>query len=202
METPYQKQNRAEQARRRALRRAENAGIKILSRDEAIAAGASRYFDGKLCPKKHLSERYVTKFKCIACVAAETKAWRKKNPGRHAANSTSYVKKRCAVDPDYAMRIRTRAVVTNAMARMGYKKGSKTEAILGCTWGEFKAHLERQFLKGMNWDNRHLWHIDHIVPVSSASSEEEIVLLNHFTNLRPLWAEDNRKKADNAVFLL
>ena len=46
----------------------------------------------------------------------------------------------------------------------------------------------------MNWDNRSEWHIDHIVPLSSANTEEELIRLCHYTNLQPLWAEDNLKK--------
>ena len=38
------------------------------------------------------------------------------------------------------------------------------------------------------------WHIDHIVPCSSASTPEEMAHLFHYTNLRPLWAADNLAK--------
>jgi hypothetical protein len=48
----------------------------------------------------------------------------------------------------------------------------------------------------MSWNNQGSWHIDHIVPLSSAQTEEEIYKLCHFTNLQPLWAEDNLRKGD------
>jgi hypothetical protein len=68
--------------------------------------------------------------------------------------------------------------------------------ILGCTIQEFKLHIEFQFKDGMSWDNRGEWHIDHIMPLSMAKTEDELVRLNHYKNLRPLWAHENLTKSD------
>jgi hypothetical protein len=46
----------------------------------------------------------------------------------------------------------------------------------------------------MTWENRGAWHIDHIVPISVATSEEEVIALNALSNLRPLWAKQNMSK--------
>lgn len=51
----------------------------------------------------------------------------------------------------------------------------------------------------MSWENRSLWHIDHIIPLASATTEEGVYQLNHFKNLRPLWAEDNLRKGSKIV---
>lgn len=69
---------------------------------------------------------------------------------------------------------------------------------LGCTIDELKTHLEKQFTKGMNWENYGKWHIDHIKPLSKfnfndAKEFEEAV---HYSNLQPLWAKDNLKKGN------
>ena len=82
------------------------------------------------------------------------------------------------------------------MKNGGYRKKSKTADILGCSFEEFKTHIESQFQPRMSWENRHLWQIDHIMPVSMAKTYDEIVRLNHYKNLRPLWALDNQKKAN------
>jgi hypothetical protein len=85
---------------------------------------------------------------------------------------------------------------------MGYTKRSKTNDILGIDFDGFKKHIESKFAEGMNWENRELWHIDHIIPISSAKTEEEVFKLNHYTNLQPLWAEDNYKKSDKLNYEL
>jgi hypothetical protein len=54
----------------------------------------------------------------------------------------------------------------------------------------------------MSWENRAEWHIDHIVPLATAKCEEDVIKLNHFTNLRPLWAADNLKKNSNRTHLI
>jgi hypothetical protein len=89
-----------------------------------------------------------------------------------------------------------------SLSNNGYSKRTKTYQILGCTFDEFKRHIERQFLKGMTWENRGDWHLDHITPIASANSEEEILALNHYTNLRPFWAKDNIAKSDKILFLI
>ena len=98
------------------------------------------------------------------------------------------------LDPLVSMRTRYRCRMLVFMKRNGYSKPSKTQEMLGCDWNHLKAHLESQFVDGMSWDNRHLWHVDHIIPLASATSEEDLIRLNHYTNLQPLWASDNLSK--------
>jgi hypothetical protein len=51
----------------------------------------------------------------------------------------------------------------------------------------------------MTWDNHGEWHIDHIIPISSGKTEDEVLKLCHYTNLQPLWKEDNLKKSDKIL---
>jgi len=80
-------------------------------------------------------------------------------------------------------------------------KTNKTFDIVGCTPEFLKEHLEKQFKEGMSWGNYGFygWHIDHIIPLSSAKTEEEIYKLCHYTNLQPLWAEENLKKGNKVL---
>jgi hypothetical protein len=83
-----------------------------------------------------------------------------------------------------------------------YKKTTKVYKVIGCTQQELLQHLEKQFLKGMGWENRKLWHIDHIIPMDSAKTLEDNYKLNHFTNLRPMWAKSNLSKKNNITHLI
>lgn len=78
-------------------------------------------------------------------------------------------------------------------------KKNKTFELVGCSPQELKEHLEKQFTEGMSWENRKEWHIDHIIPLSSAKTEEELYKLCHYTNLQPLWAEENLKKSNKIL---
>jgi hypothetical protein len=101
-----------------------------------------------------------------------------------------------------------RILISQVIKKSKYKKNNKTELILGCTYEEFKIYLESKFESWMSWDNygnpkdgllelNKTWDIDHIIPVSSAKTEEEIIKLNHYTNLQPLCSKVNREIKKN-----
>jgi len=83
-----------------------------------------------------------------------------------------------------------------------YIKSVRTEQILGCTPLYFKHHIESQFLNWMSWENHGnecipleyncSWDLDHIIPISQAMTEEDIVKLNHWSNIQPLCSKINR----------
>jgi hypothetical protein len=75
------------------------------------------------------------------------------------------------------------------------KKPSKTFEWIGCSPEQLKEHFESLFSEGMSWANYGKWHVDHIRPISSFKPEEW-KQINHYTNLQPLWAEDNIKKSN------
>jgi hypothetical protein len=62
-----------------------------------------------------------------------------------------------------------------------------------------KIYLEEKFIDGMSWENQGKWHIDHILPLSSATNEDELYKLCHFTNLQPMWATDNIRKGAKII---
>lgn len=98
-------------------------------------------------------------------------------------------------DPLYNLSGRIRARLGIALRKMGYSKTDTTENTLGCSFEKLKEHIEKQFTEGMSWDNRHLWHVDHILPLAAADNERDLIALAHYTNLRPLWAVENMKKS-------
>lgn len=74
------------------------------------------------------------------------------------------------------------------------------------TRDELRRHLERQFSKGMSWENYGKWHIDHIRPVSSFSYTStldiEFIECWSLCNLRPLWAEENLRKSNSITHII
>ena len=94
-------------------------------------------------------------------------------------------------DPIFALTKRLRQGIYRSIR--GVKLRSSLD-ILGCTEEKFKIHIESQFTEGMSWDSLDKIHIDHIIPISSAETLEDVYRLNHYTNLQPLWAKDNLSK--------
>jgi len=92
-----------------------------------------------------------------------------------------------------------RDLVAGAFKRKGYKTNSHTHEIIGCSYEELKSHMENQFTEGMSWDNHGQWHIDHIIPVSYGLNVEEVIALNNYINLQPLWAIDNLRKGNRYI---
>jgi hypothetical protein len=79
------------------------------------------------------------------------------------------------------------------------KKFTTTE-IIGCDYESFKIYFESLFTEGMSWDKLgYEIHIDHIIPLSSAKTEDDLYKLNHYTNLQPLWAKDNLIKGSKLL---
>ena len=105
-------------------------------------------------------------------------------------------KNRRLSDPLFKMKCNLRTRTSQAFKHKGYSKKTKTQEMLGVDWEIAKKHIERQFTNGMNWSNQGDWHIDHIIPLSSANTEERLKKLCHYTNLQPLWAVDNLIKSD------
>lgn len=133
-------------------------------------------------------------------IAAYMKQWRKKNKDAVAEysrkHSNEYQKERRKVDPIFALRGQIRTLINQSILRRGYSKKSKTYDIIGCSFEEFFRHLESQFTEGMSWDVWDEIQIDHRLPISAATTEEEALALSHHRNLRPMWAEDNLAKSD------
>ena len=105
-------------------------------------------------------------------------------------------KKNYSNDELYSLKIRFRSLLNQKIRKGGFVKKISTLEFLGCDWESFKQHIELQFKEGMSWENRDLWDLDHIIPISEGKTFEDIVLLSHFTNFQPLWKHENIKKSN------
>jgi hypothetical protein len=126
-----------------------------------------------------------------------------KNKEKIQSYNNEYKRNRKLNDPIFKLVQTVRVRLCEYLNTTGITKNKKTFDIVGCTPNYLKEHLEIQFTHGMSWENHGLfgWHIDHIVPLSSAKTEEDLYKLCHYTNLQPLWAKDNLSKSNKLDYL-
>jgi hypothetical protein len=118
----------------------------------------------------------------------QTLLYQRKNKERLYKLSTKYHKNRYNNDPHFKLRKLLRDRIFKTITRK--KVTSKTKKLLGCTFEEFKQHLELQFKPEMNWENHgEIWEIDHIKPCTSFNLlvEKEQQICFHYTNFQPLF---------------
>lgn len=129
------------------------------------------------CPHHGLTEYLVSSETCILC----TKQYRKKN--------AAYI---------FARSLISRLNSDKQETFSGITKG-EAESLCGYSQVEFILHIESTFKKGMSWDNRSEWHIDHILPVAWFKEQgiTDIKVINALNNLRAEWASDNMSKGRN-----
>ena len=127
------------------------------------------------------------------------KEYRLKNRIKKNEYIRNYRKKRRLVDPTFRIIESMRSRLKNFFKSNNIQKYNKTFNIVGCTPQELKEYLEKKFTDEMSWDNYGQWHIDHKIPLSSAISDDEVYKLCHYTNLQPLWADDNIKKSNKIL---
>jgi predicted DNA-binding protein (UPF0251 family) len=107
-----------------------------------------------------------------------------------------YENQRRKSDPLFRLIHNLRRRIYRFCKSVGLKKNWKTIDAMGCTREEFIAYFQNLFTEGMTWENYGAWHVDHIKPISLATTEQEAIELNHYTNLQPLWAADNIRKSN------
>lgn len=166
--------------------------------------------------------------------AAKSRQWRENNPGRiqelsrrwresnseaksasakrwHAANrerTTERLRNRRREDPQVNLATKIRNRISGAIRRCqrGSEKAGATISLLGCSFNEFKVHIERQFTRGMTWEKlmKGEIHLDHIRPISSfdlTDPEQQADAFNYL-NVMPLWAKANLSKSNRITTLL
>lgn len=111
-------------------------------------------------------------------------------------------RERLQIDPLFKLSASIRNNISGAFQRacqgIFWKQGSTIE-LLGCSFEDFTSYIASQFTEGMTLENYGEWHLDHIVPLATAITREDIVRLNHYTNFQPLWAKDNLSKGAKLI---
>jgi hypothetical protein len=151
----------------------------------------SKHYYCKKCFKT-----YTTYEKSLKYLKVEPEHRKQYQKAYHKNYINDYYKRR-KEDPIFKLKCNIRSRISTSLLQ----KNKHTEQILGCSFEDFRVHLESQFESWMSWDNyggqnidapNIRWDIDHINPLHSAQSVEDVLRLNHYTNLRPLCSYDNR----------
>ncbi len=131
--------------------------------------------------------------------AARRKARRAKKAKYKAFRDrvNAYKRNRWATDIPFRLKEILRKRLRQAVKRCNTTKSANTMELVGCDAPFLKRHLEKQFTKGMTWDNYgKFWHIDHIVPCSKFDLQraDEQRRCFHYSNLQPLPTKTNLSK--------
>lgn len=157
--------------------------------------------------KKHVIE-YRSEYHKINKEKASLKSreWKKRNADHIRDYDKKYKARQIKENLAFRLRRILRSRACNAMRSAGKTSKDKAGSFvadLGCTPLELIRHIEKLFKPGMTWDNygSRGWHIDHIRPLSlfDLTKREEFLIAGHYTNLQPLWAEENLKKGNKAL---
>ena len=152
----------------------------------------------RLEKRKEYEKEYYKKNK--QKILKQSKEYFKNNQEIKQKKNNDRYRERRKTDPLFKLITNLKRNIRGGLKKQGFIKKSKTIDILGCSFEEFKSHLESKFESWMTWDNYGLyngeldygWDIDHIIPISSAKTEEDIIRLNHFSNHQPLCSKINR----------
>lgn len=135
---------------------------------------------------------------------AKVREWSERNKDKKRTINREFYRRKRAECPTYRLRSSVSALIYHHLKHG--KGGKRTEEVLGYSIAALREHLERQFAKGMTWDNYGDWHVDHILPVASfqfeSADDPEFRACWALTNLRPLWATENIRKSDNRLHLI
>jgi hypothetical protein len=125
-----------------------------------------------------------------------------KNKEKHLKRRREYEKKRKSNDIAFKLKSNYSSLLSRVFKNYGVKKPKKTIELLGCEIHFFKEYIGKKLKDGMTFENYGKWHIDHIIPLSSAGDDlNKLKDLCYYTNLQPLWAIDNIRKSNKITYM-
>lgn len=177
-------------------------------------------------PEKHMAQKirrrdkYLNNPELMNRKKETTILWKRRNPKRVKEYGRKHYKNnkndccrrfydRIKGDNIFRFKYVLRSNINDFFKKRKIKKDNPSLDILGCSWVTLIKYIEDKFKEGMNWSNyggkrynlngtiRICWEIDHIIYIYTANIKEDIIRLNHYTNLQPLWWWENAKKGKN-----
>ncbi len=131
------------------------------------------------------------------------KEYRQKNKEEVAEKNRKYTREKRKTSALFKFISLIRSATWRGIKSAGAMKDARSEKLLGCSFEEGHDYIATLFKPGMSWENHGSrgWHIDHIKPIASfnLTDPEEQKKCFHYTNLQPLWAEENIKKGSKIL---
>jgi hypothetical protein len=176
-----------------------------LNNKEKVKTQKQRYL--KKYPEKHLNRGKIYRDKNKEKELSRSGNWRENNKEyfiQYYQKNKSEISNKSSERKKIDVLFKLSSLYRSRLNKiLGPNKNLGSFEIIGCSPQELKEHLGNQFNNGMSWENHGLfgWHIDHIIPLSSAKTEDDLIKLCHYTNLQPLWAKDNLRKSNKLDYL-
>ena len=194
----YRKSEKGKKAQKRALKKY----LQTAKGRTATRKGIKRYQStehGKVAVKiSQKKYKKSSKGKNSIKISNKKYAQSEKGKAKQSKILRAYYRRRIKKDPAFKLSRIMRNRLQTFLKRKGLNKSNKTMELVGCSKDFLREHLEKQFKPGMNWSNHNFrgWHVDHIVPLSKldCSDPDQLKRACHYSNLQPLWAEENFKK--------
>jgi hypothetical protein len=177
--------------RKRAERTKSHQKWRLANKEHVNSAQHEYRKKDEVKSKRALYQSAYSKLNAEA-INAQKRAWRLTVLDDQRLKRSVYVKTRESSDVMFKITRRLRSRFGKLLT--GKVKNSSAVHDLGCSVEALRDHLEALFDHGMTWANYGQWHLDHVVPLASASTDIELKALCAFTNLQPLWANENLKK--------
>ena len=132
----------------------------------------------------------------------KVKEYKAKHRDRINKQKREYEKRMRDSDRIYFLKQKIRSVIYKSFSRKGLQKISLAEEITGLSGTDLCDYLLGTFksVYGYEWDGIEAVHIDHIIPLATANTEEEVKRLCHYSNLQLLKAFDNLSKHDKTDY--
>ena len=136
---------------------------------------------------------------CLECTRKKENEWRSIHP--EATKAISKRKhQRNKTNPQAKMKNCLRQAVRRRIRQIQGNEDKAGSGVkdLGCSIEVFTKYIESLWQPGQNWSNygKWGWVVDHIKPLASfdLTVREQLLEACHYTNLRPMWWQDNLEK--------
>lgn len=155
-----------------------------------------RMDDERRKKEKERNKRYRENHKNDIEYLERVREWSRQSSKRRRKKITAYEEARKKSDPVFKLKKQLRNEVRTSFERRGFRKIGRTEQITGLSSGDLYNWLQQTYEKryGIFWDGKEEVHIDHIKPLATAHTVDEVIKLNHYTNLQLLKSKDNLEK--------